>query len=85
MIYVVGIKDIVKKVGVFILIVFYVFNGSLKVIEKMWKWIMIIVNELNYIFNMVVWMLKIREIKIIGVYLMNYGGIFYGILLEGLM
>lgn len=30
----VGIKDIVKKVGVLILIVFYVLNGSLKVIEE---------------------------------------------------
>ncbi|EHL2570966.1 LacI family DNA-binding transcriptional regulator, partial [Listeria monocytogenes] len=80
----VGIKDIAKKAGVSISTVSYALNGSPKVTEKTRKRIMTIANELNYIPNMAARTLKTRETKIIGVYLTNYGGIFYGTLLEGL-
>ncbi|EUJ50923.1 LacI family DNA-binding transcriptional regulator [Listeria fleischmannii] len=80
----VGIKDIAKKAGVSISTVSYALNGSSKVTEKTRKRILAIANDLNYVPNMAARTLKTRETKIIGAYLANYGGAFYGPLLDGL-
>ncbi|WP_088810894.1 MULTISPECIES: LacI family DNA-binding transcriptional regulator [Listeria] len=80
----VGIKDIAKQAGVSISTVSYALNGSSKVTEKTRKRILAIANELNYVPNMAARTLKTRETKIIGAYLANYGGAFYGPLLDGL-
>ncbi len=80
----VGIKDIAKKAGVSISTVSYALNGSSKVTEKTRKRILAIADDLNYVPNMAARTLKTRETKIIGAYLANYGGAFYGPLLDGL-
>ncbi|MBC2257947.1 LacI family DNA-binding transcriptional regulator [Listeria booriae] len=80
----VGIKDIAKKAGVSISTVSYALNGSPKVTDATRKRIVAIADELNYIPNMAARTLKTRETKIVGIYLANYSGIFYGQLLHGL-
>ena len=79
-----GIKDIAKKAGVSISTVSYALNGSPKVTEETRARIQAIANELNYVPNMAARTLKRRQTKIIGVYLADYGGSFYGELLEGI-
>lgn len=79
----VGIKDIAKAAGVSISTVSYALNGSQKVTEKTRARIVAIADELNYVPNMAARTLKRQQTKIIGVYLADYGGSFYGELLEG--
>lgn len=79
-----GIKDIAKKAGVSISTVSYALNGSSKVTEETRARIQTIANELNYVPNMAARTLKRRETKIIGVYLADYAGSFYGELLDGI-
>ncbi|MGX7419941.1 LacI family DNA-binding transcriptional regulator [Carnobacterium gallinarum] len=81
----VGIKDIAKKAGVSISTVSYALNGSPKVTEATRKRITAIADELHYVPNMAARTLKRQQTNIIGVYLTNYGGSFYGQLLEGVM
>lgn len=80
----VGIKDIAKKAGVSISTVSYALNGSSKVTEETRTRIQAIAEELNYVPNMAARTLKRRQTNIIGVYLADYGGSFYGELLEGI-
>ncbi|WP_417638182.1 LacI family DNA-binding transcriptional regulator [Enterococcus faecalis] len=80
----VGIKDIAKKAGVSISTVSYALNGSSKVTEETRTRIQAIAEELNYVPNMVARTLKRRQTNIIGVYFTDYGGSFYGELLEGI-
>lgn len=80
----VGIKDIAKRAGVSISTVSYALNGSPKVTEDTRKRIQEIADELNYVPNMAARTLKRRQTNIIGVYLADYGGSFYGELLEGI-
>ncbi|KAF1302718.1 LacI family DNA-binding transcriptional regulator [Candidatus Enterococcus willemsii] len=80
----VGIKDIAKKAGVSISTVSYALNGSSKVTEETRARIQAIAEELNYVPNMAARTLKRRQTNIIGVYLADYGGSFYGELLEGI-
>lgn len=80
----VGIKDIAKKAGVSISTVSYALNGSPKVTEKTRQKIMAIADELNYVPNMAARTLKKQQTNIIGVYLADYGGSFYGELLDGI-
>ncbi|KAF1297504.1 LacI family transcriptional regulator [Enterococcus sp. JM4C] len=80
----VGIKDIAKKAGVSISTVSYALNGSPKVTEETRARIQAIADELNYVPNMAARTLKSRQTKIIGVYLADYGGSFYGELLDGI-
>ena len=80
----VGIKDIAKAAGVSISTVSYALNGSPKVTEETRARITAIANELNYVPNMAARTLKRQQTKIIGVYLADYGGSFYGELLEGI-
>jgi LacI family transcriptional regulator len=79
-----GIKDIAKLAGVSISTVSYALNGSPKVTEETAAKILAIAKELNYVPNAAARSLKKRETKIIGVFLTNYGGAFYGQLLQGI-
>ncbi|MFY4774067.1 LacI family DNA-binding transcriptional regulator [Metabacillus sp. RGM 3146] len=80
----VSIKDIAKKAGVSISTVSYALNGSTKVTEETCARILAIAKEMNYIPNAAARNLKKRETKIIGVFLTNYSGAFYGELLQGM-
>lgn len=80
----VGIKDIAKEAGVSISTVSYALNGSPKVTEATRARIQAIADDLNYVPNMAARTLKRQQTNIIGVYLSNYGGAFYGDLLEGI-
>ncbi|WHA09226.1 LacI family DNA-binding transcriptional regulator [Enterococcus montenegrensis] len=80
----VGIKDIAKAAGVSISTVSYALNGSTKVTEQTRQKIMAIANELNYVPNMAARTLKRQQTNIIGVYLADYAGSFYGELLDGI-
>lgn len=80
----VGIKDIAKKAGVSISTVSYALNGSQKVTEETRERIKAIADELNYVPNMAARTLKRQQTNIIGVYLADYGGSFYGELLDGI-
>ena len=80
----VGIKDIAKKAGVSISTVSYALNGSPKITEETRARIQAIADELNYVPNMAARTLKRRQTNIIGVYLADYGGSFYGELLDGI-
>jgi LacI family transcriptional regulator len=81
----VSIKDIAKKAGVSISTVSYALNGSPKVTKETSERIQAIAKELNYIPSAAARSLKKRETKIIGIYLTNYSGAFYGQLLQGMM
>lgn len=80
----IGIKDIAKAAGVSISTVSYALNGSPKVTEETRSRIKAIADELNYVPNMAARTLKKQQTHIIGVYLADYGGSFYGELLEGI-
>lgn len=79
-----GIKDIAKKAGCSISTVSYALNGSSKVTEETRARILQIANELEYIPNGAARMLRARETKIIGCFLSDYSGSFYGRLLKGI-
>jgi LacI family transcriptional regulator len=81
---VVSIKDIAKKSGFSISTVSYALNGNPKVTEETAAKILAVARELNYIPNAAARTLKKRETNIIGVFLTNYGGAFYGRLLQGM-
>ncbi|MFF2446376.1 LacI family DNA-binding transcriptional regulator [Neobacillus sp. NPDC058068] len=80
----VSIKDIAKKAGVSISTVSYALNGSPKVTAETSAKIHAIAKELNYIPNAAARSLKKQETKIIGAFLTNYSGAFYGQLLQGM-
>ncbi|KRG10704.1 LacI family transcriptional regulator [Lederbergia galactosidilytica] len=84
----VSIKDIAKKAGVSISTVSYALNGSpkvtAKVTEKTSKKILEIAKELNYVPNAAARTLKNRASKIIGAFMPDYGGPFFGDLLRGM-
>ncbi|MED3668216.1 LacI family DNA-binding transcriptional regulator [Geobacillus kaustophilus] len=81
----VSIKDIAKKAGVSISTVSYALNGSPKVTEETTAKILAIAKELNYVPNAAARTLKKKETKIIGAFLTNYSGAFYGQLLQGML
>ncbi|QGQ48251.1 LacI family DNA-binding transcriptional regulator [Metabacillus sediminilitoris] len=80
----VSIKDIAKKAGVSISTVSYALNGNPKVTQETSARILAIAKELNYIPNAAARNLKKRETKILGVFLTDYSGAFYGQLLQGM-
>ncbi|NYE08096.1 LacI family transcriptional regulator [Bacillus niacini] len=80
----VSIKDIAKIAGVSISTVSYALNGSSKVTKETSERILAIAKELNYIPNAAARSLKKRQTKIIGVYLTEFSGAFYGQLLKGM-
>lgn len=80
----VGIKDIARQAGVSISTVSYALNGSPKVTEDTRNRILAIAKELSYVPNAAARNLKKRETKIIGVFLTDFEGAFYGELLQGM-
>ncbi|MEY9095149.1 LacI family DNA-binding transcriptional regulator [Paenibacillus sp. RC84] len=80
----VSIKDIAKQAGVSISTVSYALNGSPKVTDETCARILAIAKELNYTPNAAARTLKKRESKIIGVFLTDFSGPFYGHLLQGI-
>jgi len=79
----VSIKDIAKKAGVSISTVSYALNGSNKVTEETTARILSIAKELNYVPHAAARSLKKRQSNIIGVFLTDFSGNFYGDLLQG--
>lgn len=79
----VSIKDIAKQAGVSISTVSYALNGSPKVTDETTARILAIAKALNYVPNAAARSLKTRETKIIGVFLTDFSGAFYGDLLQG--
>lgn len=79
-----SIKDIAKIAGVSISTVSYALNGSSKVTEATRDRIKKIADELNYVPNMAARTLKRQQTNIIGVYVSDYRGSFYGELLDGI-
>jgi LacI family transcriptional regulator len=79
-----NIKDIAKLAGVSISTVSYALNGSPKVTAETAARIHAIAKELHYVPNAAARNLKRQETKIIGVYLTNFSGSFYGDLLQGM-
>ncbi|GGH10543.1 LacI family DNA-binding transcriptional regulator [Paenibacillus segetis] len=80
----VSIKDVAKKAGVSISTVSYALNGNTKVNAETASRILAIAKELNYIPNAAARNLKRRETKIIGAFLTDFKGAFYGELLQGM-
>ncbi|CAM3001590.1 LacI family DNA-binding transcriptional regulator [Paenibacillus sediminis] len=80
----VSIKDIARKAGVSISTVSYALNGSPKVTDETSAKILAIAKELNYVPNAAARNLKKRETKIIGAFLTDFSGAFYGELLQGM-
>ncbi|MFC0189400.1 LacI family DNA-binding transcriptional regulator [Fictibacillus aquaticus] len=81
----VSIKDIAKIAGVSISTVSYALNGSTKVTKETTERIMAIAKELDYRPSAAARSLKKRQTNIIGVFLTDYSGAFYGQLLQGMM
>ncbi|REE70570.1 LacI family transcriptional regulator [Paenibacillus taihuensis] len=79
----VTIKDIARKAGVSISTVSCALNGSPKVTSKTAAKIHAVAKELNYVPNAAARSLKTRETKIIGIFLSDFSGAFYGDLLQG--
>jgi len=79
-----GIKDIAKKAGCSISTVSYALNGSPKVTEETRERILQIAKELDYVPNGAARMLRAKETKIIGCFVGDYSGSFYGRLLSGI-
>ena len=79
-----GIKDIAKIAGCSISTVSYALNGSQKVTEETRDRILQIAKELEYVPNAAARMLRARETKVIGCFLSDYSGSFYGRLLKGI-
>ncbi|WP_314588974.1 LacI family DNA-binding transcriptional regulator [Paenibacillus terrigena] len=80
----VSIKDIAKKAGVSVSTVSYALNGNPKVTEETRARILAIAKELNYVPNAAARSLKKKESRIIGVFLTEFSGAFYGGLLQGI-
>jgi LacI family transcriptional regulator len=81
---VVNIKDIAKKAGVSISTVSYALNGSSKITEETTERILAIAKELNYIPNAAGRNLKKKETKIIGTFIEDYTGSFFGPIFKGM-
>ncbi|WP_314066856.1 LacI family DNA-binding transcriptional regulator [uncultured Vagococcus sp.] len=79
-----GIKEIAKRANVSISTASYALNNSPKVKAETKERILAIAKELNYIPNMAGRTLKKQKTDLIGIYLTNYGGAFYGSLMKGI-
>ena len=80
----VGIKDIAKAAGVSISTVSYALNNSPKVTEETRKRVLKISNKMGYIPNAAARSMKRRETRIVGAYILDYSGAFFGSLLKGM-
>ncbi|CAI6059040.1 LacI family DNA-binding transcriptional regulator [Cohnella sp. JJ-181] len=80
----VSIKDIASAAGVSISTVSYALNGSDRITKETADRIQSIADELGYVPNRAARMLKKRETMLVGVFLTDFSGNFYGDLLFGL-
>ncbi|WP_217593755.1 LacI family DNA-binding transcriptional regulator [Cohnella sp. GbtcB17] len=80
----VSIKDIASAAGVSISTVSYALNGSDRITKETADRIRSIADELGYVPNRAARMLKKRETMLVGVFLTDFSGHFYGDLLYGL-
>lgn len=80
----VTIKDIANKAGVSISTVSYAINGSEKISNETKNRILAIAEELNYTPNSSGRNLKRKETKVIGVFVEDYSGPFFGELFSGM-
>jgi len=78
-----SIKDIAKKAGVSISTVSYALNGSDKVTKETAAKILAIAKDLNYVPHAAARLLKTRKSHLIGIFLTDFSGSFYGDLLQG--
>ncbi|RUS49002.1 LacI family DNA-binding transcriptional regulator [Cohnella sp. AR92] len=79
----ISIKDIAKRAGVSISTVSYALNGSDRITRETAERILALADEMGYVPHGAARRLKKRESMLIGMYLTNYGGHFYGNLLQG--
>lgn len=79
----VSIKDIAKQAGVSISTVSYALNGSDKVTKETAARILGIAEELNYVPHAAARLLKTKKSNLIGIFLTDFSGNFYGELLQG--
>ncbi|MFD0586532.1 LacI family DNA-binding transcriptional regulator [Paenibacillus sp. GCM10027627] len=78
-----SIKDIAKRAGVSISTVSYALNGSDKVTKETAAKILGIAEELNYVPHAAARLLKTKKSNMIGIFLTDFSGSFYGDLLQG--
>lgn len=78
-----SIKDIAKQAGVSISTVSYALNGSDKVTKETAARILQIAEELNYVPHAAARLLKKKKSNLIGIFLTDFSGSFYGDLLQG--
>lgn len=78
-----SIKDIAKQAGVSISTVSYALNGSDKVTKETTARIMRIAEQLNYVPHAAARLLKTKKSNMIGIFLTDFSGSFYGDLLQG--
>ncbi|QTH46321.1 LacI family DNA-binding transcriptional regulator [Cohnella sp. LGH] len=78
-----SIKDIAKQAGVSISTVSYALNGSDKVTKETAAKILQIAEELHYFPHAAARLLKKRQSNLIGIFLTDFSGNFYGDLLQG--
>jgi len=79
----VSIKDIAKRAGVSISTVSYALNGNDKVTKETAEKIIAIAEELNYVPHAAARLLKTKKSNMIGIFLTDFSGSFYGDLLQG--
>lgn len=79
----VSIKDIARQAGVSISTVSYALNGSDKVTAETAARIRAIAKELNYVPHAAARLLKTKKSNMIGLFLTDFDGAFYGDLLQG--
>ncbi|MFF2090632.1 LacI family DNA-binding transcriptional regulator [Paenibacillus sp. NPDC058174] len=79
----VSIKDIAKRAGVSISTVSYALNGNDKVTKETAAKILQAAEELNYVPHAAARLLKTKKSNMIGIFLTDFEGNFYGNLLQG--
>ncbi|GKU80031.1 LacI family DNA-binding transcriptional regulator [Paenibacillus sp. L3-i20] len=80
----VSIKDIAKQAGVSISTVSCALNGSDKVTKETTAKILEIAQQLNYVPHAAARLLKTKKSNMIGIFLTDFNGSFYGDLLQGI-
>lgn len=80
----VSIKDIARQAGVSISTVSYALNGSERITKETADRILSIADDLGYVPNRAARALKKRETMLVGIFLTDFSGHFYGDLLFGL-
>ncbi|MFD2117920.1 LacI family DNA-binding transcriptional regulator [Paenibacillus yanchengensis] len=78
-----SIKDIAKRAGVSISTVSYALNGNSKVTKETADRILKIAEELQYVPHAAARLLKTKKSYMIGIFLKDFSGSFYGDLLQG--